>query len=91
MNMLINRGLLPHTYGLEVRQLFCCVNDKDIYALELIPKRATMSPDIDSDYKKPTPRKQYIPAMNHPWRRSLFIKFVKSQKHHWDDPIDESA
>ena len=73
------------------KRLFCCVNDKDIYALELIPKRATMSPDIDSDYKKPTPRKQYIPAMNHPWRRSLFTKFVKSQKHHWDDPIDESA
>lgn len=65
--------------------LFCCVNDKDIYALEAIPKHESKSKDLDTDYRSPKPKKQYIPPMNHPWRRGAFGKFAKSQEHHWND------
>ena len=64
---------------------YCCVNDTDIYALELIPEHETKSKDIDFDYKEPTPKKQYIPPMNHPWRKASFGKFVKNQEHHRND------
>ncbi|WP_373803937.1 ISNCY family transposase [Bacteroides heparinolyticus] len=60
--------------------LFTCVNDHDIYALELIPTHEELSKNFDN-YKKQAPQKQYIPPMNHPWRRSLFKKHVISQTH----------
>ena len=63
------------------RSLFACVNDKDIHVLEEIPTHEHKSKDLDADYKKPKPRKPYIPPMNHPWRRSAFKKFVHSQPH----------
>ena len=31
----------------------------------------------DLDYKEPKPKKKYIPPMNHPWRKSIFHKFVQ--------------
>ena len=65
--------------------LFCCVNDRDIYALQAIPRREEKSKDLDADYRRPEPGKQYIPPMNHPWRRSTFGKFVRSQTHHAAD------
>ena len=67
------------------KNLYCCVNDKDIYALEAIPKQAAKSKDLDADYEAPKPKKTHIPSMNHPWRRSAFLKFAKSQQHHIDD------
>lgn len=66
-------------------QLYCCVNDKEIYVLEEIPAHAEKSKDIDFDYQEPKQKKRNIPAMNHPWRRSYFGKFVKSQPHHSQD------
>jgi transposase len=71
--------------------LFCCVNDKDIYALELIPQNAEKSQELDFDYNEPKKRKKYIPLMNHPWRRSAFKKFVQMQPHHFDNPCEASA
>lgn len=68
---------------------YCCVNDTDIYALACIPEHEAKSKDLDLDYKEPKPEKQYIPPMNHPWRRSIFHKFVQKQEHHWND--DEKA
>lgn len=65
--------------------LFCCVNDQDIYALEAIPKQEAKSKDLDADYVAPKPKKQYIPPMNHPWRRSAFRKFTISQEHHREE------
>ncbi|MEG2297937.1 MAG: transposase, partial [Clostridium sp.] len=70
---------------------YCCVNDTDIYALECIPEHEAKSKDLDLDYKKPEPKKQYIPPMNHPWRKSIFGKFVKKQEHHWNDDEKVSA
>ena len=70
---------------------YCCINDSDIYALEEIPEHEAKSKAIDHDYRAPEPRKQYIPPMNHPWRRSYFNKFVNSQEHHWKDPKDVCA
>ena len=64
---------------------YCCVNDKDIYALEEIPEHEAKSKDIDMDYTAPKPKKTYIPSMNHPWRRQCFGKFVRQQQHHWND------
>jgi hypothetical protein len=71
--------------------LFCCVNDRDIYALEPIPQNAEKSKELDPDYQEPTKPKSYIPQMNHPWRRSAFKKFIKTQPHHFDDPCEASA
>lgn len=68
-------------------KLYCNVNDKDIYALEEIPKHAVKSKDFDDDYKEPHPQKTYIPPMNHPWRSKEFFKFVKAQEHHLMDDI----
>ena len=63
---------------------YCCVNDKDIYALEEIPEHEAKSKEFDMDYKKPEHKKTYIPPMNHPWRRQAFERFVKQQEHHWN-------
>ena len=46
--------------------LFCCVDDKDLYALEAIPKRETKSKDLDLDYVAAKPRQTYIPPMQPP-------------------------
>ena len=67
------------------KQLFCCVNDKDMYALEEIPKHQTLSKEFDPEYR-PTERKcRPIPPMSHPWKQQSFERFVRSQKHHLED------
>ena len=65
--------------------LFCSVNDKDVYALESIPVREQKSKALDLDYTTPKPRKRYIPPMKHPWRQVAFRKFVRQQEHHLFD------
>jgi len=93
--MLNSRGIQEHYLkGTKVMviqafdgSLFCSVNDKAIYALEEVPKHEKKSNELDPDYKKPEPRKRYIPPMNHPWRSKAFWKFVKSQEHHLMDDI----
>lgn len=70
---------------------YCCVNDKDIYALEEIPEHQAKSKDLDADYQKSVPKKTYIPPMNHPWRKQAFCRFVKQQEHHWNDSELQSA
>ena len=71
--------------------LYCCVNDKDIYALEEIPEHEAKSKNIDPDYKQPKPQKRHIPPMNHPWRLQQFGRFVKQQEHHWNDTEEKIA
>ncbi len=97
--MLDKNGLQVH-YRKGTRTMFiqafdgkkyCCVNDADIYALEAIPEHETKSKNLDLDYKEPKPKKKYIPPMNHPWRKSIFHKFVQKQEHHWDDEEKASA
>ena len=73
------------------KQLYCCVNDKDVYLLEEIPEHEAKSKDLDADYKKPATKKKYLPPMNHPWRRQSFNRFVKQQEHHWNDEAEQSA
>ncbi|MCR5686351.1 MAG: ISNCY family transposase [Lachnospiraceae bacterium] len=93
--MLDSKGVQVHyrkgTKTMVIRaldgSLYCSVNDKDIYALEEIPKQAEKSKDFDTDYIDPKPRKCYIPAMNHPWRSKAFWKFVKAQEHHFMDDV----
>lgn len=70
--------------------MFCCVNDKDIYALEEIPEHEAKSKDLDYDYKPPKARKRYIPPMNHPWRRGSFNKFVHSQPHRIEEDLNSA-
>ena len=72
------------------RSMFACVNDKYIYALEEIPAHEHKSKDLDADYKPPKPKKTYIPAMNHPWRRSAFNKFVHSQPHRIEEDLESA-
>jgi transposase len=65
---------------------FFCVEDK-IYALKEVPKQEVQSKNFDFTTSKETPVKQKIPAMNHPWRRQEFWRFVKMQLHHLEDTI----
>lgn len=69
------------------KSLFVCVNDKDVYALEEIPTHEHKSKDLDADYEQPKPKKRYIPSMNHPWRKSVFSKFVYSQPHRIEEEL----
>ncbi len=71
--------------------LYCCVNDKDVYALDEIPMHEKKSKELDADYSEPKPRKRYIPPMNHPWRRSAFGKFANSQPHRRLNDTDRCA
>ena len=68
-------------------RLFCCVNDKDMYSLEEVPEKQEKSQNFDSDYVKSEQRKQYIPDMSHPWRKSAVISHARSLEHHWDDDV----
>lgn len=70
-------------------QLFCCVNDKEVYVMDEIPLREKESRVLDEvpERDTPKPKKQYIPPMNHPWRKNSFEKFVKRQKHHLQDTV----
>lgn len=91
--MLDNRGLQVHyrngTKTMVIQafdgSLYCCVNDKEIYALEKVPKRYPSSKNLDAEQPAQKPKKKYIPPMNHPWRRSAFRKFVQNQPHHFED------
>lgn len=91
--MLDSRGLPVHyRKGTKVmviqafdKALYCCVNDSDIYALEKVPEHAMKSKDLDPEPQETGAKKQYIPPMNHPWRRSAFKKFVQSQPHRTQD------
>ena len=65
---------------------FCCI-DETIYALEAIPAHEKQSKNFDFVTTQTKPIKRIIPAMNHPWRRQEFWRFVKMQEHHWDDEI----
>ena len=93
--MLDSQGLQTHyRKGTKVMviqaydgSLYCCVNDKDIYVLEAVPEHETKSKDLDADYEKPTPQKQNIPAMNHPWRSEAFWRFVRAQLHHLEKQL----
>jgi len=71
--------------------LYCCVNDRDVYALEEVPKHEAKSKDFDADYQKPVPKKKYIPPMNHPWRRQAFRKFADAQPHRVKESIQKTA
>lgn len=91
--MLDNRGLQVHyrngTNTMVIQafdgSLYCCVNDKEIYALEKVPERYPSSKELDAEQPAQKPKKKYIPPMNHPWRRSAFRKFVQNQPHHFED------
>ena len=91
--MLDNRGLQVHyrngTKTMVIQafdgSLYCCVNDKEIYALEKVPERYPSSKNLDAEQPAQKPKKKYIPPMNHPWRRSAFRKFVQNQPHHFKD------
>lgn len=88
--MLDSRGMQQHYLkGTEVMvaeafdgNRYCCVNDEDVYALEEIPAIMEKSPELDSDYVQPKPKKQYIPPMSHPWKKASFNAFVARQAHH---------
>lgn len=65
---------------------YCCINET-IYVLEEILKQEKQSANFDLKVKEKKPKKQKIPAMNHPWRRQEFWKFVHMQKHHLEDHL----
>lgn len=65
---------------------YCCI-DEAIYALDAVPSHEKLSKNFDIVPIDDKAIKRRIPAMNHPWRRQEFWKFVKMQEHHWNDDI----
>ncbi len=59
---------------------YCCVNDKDIYALEEIPEHETKSKDLDIDYTPPKPKKPRIPPMIPPLASSTVWKICQTAR-----------
>lgn len=64
-------------------ELYSCIGN-EVYALELLPEHKLSSTAFDLAKLPDLPKKKYIPAMNHPWRRSYFEKYTKSQSHRKD-------
>ena len=88
-----SNGIQTHFYkgteGLVIqafnKELFFCVDEK-VYALEEIPVHERTSRNFD--FKKPegSPKKKYVPPMNHPWRKKMFDRHVQKQKHRTENP-----
>ena len=60
--------------------MYCCVNDSEIHAMDELPERMPKSKDFDSDYKAAEPQKRYIPPNSHPWKHDSFQRFLQKQK-----------
>ncbi len=73
------------------KNLYCSVNNKDIYALEEIPVNEAKSKEFDPDYEPPKNKKQRILPANSTWQLKSFEHFVRIQEHHWHDDSWDSA
>jgi hypothetical protein len=62
------------------KSLYACVNER-VYALEEVPKHEYTSRNFVFNEPIKKTKKKYIPPMNHPWRKSTFLKFVNKQSH----------
>ena len=67
-------------------QMFCAVNDSKVLVLEEIPQFEEKSEafslnSTESSSESSRPQKQYIPPMNHPWRRDNLAAFASRQAH----------
>lgn len=72
------------------KNLYCSVNDTEVYALEAIPKHALYSPEIDPAPTTPLQKKKpYIPPMSHPWKRESFRKYLLSRSYHSKESVDK--
>lgn len=65
-------------------QMFTCIND-EVYALDLIPRHQRFSKAFDLAETPNKPKKRYIPAKSHPWRKANFYAFIETMKHRNDD------
>jgi hypothetical protein len=64
-------------------ELFSCIGEQ-VYALELLPEHKLSSKAFDLATIPESPKKKYIPSMNHPWKQASFEKYAKSQSHRKD-------
>lgn len=63
---------------------YCSINDTHIFVMECIPSHESFSKELDlieATEPKTKARKITIPSQNHPWRRSIFLGFVRKQAH----------
>lgn len=66
--------------------LYFCVDEK-VYALELIPERASLSKNFDFIDTPKVPKKHYIPPMSHPWKQASFEHYCSKQSHRQKENI----
>jgi transposase len=67
--------------------LYTCIGEK-VYSLELIPEHEKISRNFALIAPSENVEKRYIPPMTHPWKQDAFMKFVKKQKHHFENPFE---
>ena len=84
--LLLFGEIMPKIYSAQKTLAFCRFSAPGIYALEKVEERHETSKELDMEQPQQKPKKQYIPPMNHPWRRAAFRKFVRQQPHHPEDP-----
>lgn len=70
--------------------LFTCISEK-VYSLDVILDHELASRNFVFTAPIAKPLRRYIPPMSHPWKGNNFMKFVKKQKHHYDQPFDSAA
>lgn len=70
-------------------QLFASIGDK-VYTLDEIPEHEYTSRNFHYPKSTEKPRKRYIPPMSHPWKKSTFTKFVKKQKHYYEQSFESA-
>ncbi len=69
--------------------IFACINDT-VYSLEVIPIHEISSRNFDfPKVVHTTLSKRHIPPMIHPWRKSVFEKFIKNKIKHHDYSFDD--
>jgi hypothetical protein len=71
--------------------LYTCIDDQ-IYSLDVIPMHQQSSRNFNFEKTDPAKvRKRNIPASFHPWRKTVFDKFLKTQIKHYDYSFEEAA
>ncbi len=68
--------------------LYCTVNDENVYALEAIPEHEAYSKEFDSPPPEKPKKEKYIPPMSHPWKMASFQAYLRTRSYLSRETID---
>ena len=56
-------------------------NDEQLFALLEVPQHVALSPTFDPPAVTVKPKKPWIPAMDHPYKRASYLAYLEKKKH----------